>query len=108
MSRQCPSCKETMGRLIVSRPRERGARWYQFVPTHFYCPKCRAQVRPTTKPIGYVLQGLMVVASFAWISLVMQATAQGLSPIAVTLAGLLLLVVMLGFACARWGFTYSS
>ena len=97
-----------MGRLIVSRSREHGTRWYQFVPTRFYCPNCRAQLRPTTKPIGYVLQGLMLVASFAWMFLVMQATSQNVSALAVTAAGLLFLVAALGFACARWGFTYSS
>jgi len=50
----------------------------------------------------------MVVASATWIFVVLQPAITNLSTIAVMLAGLLLLVITLGFACARWGFTYSS
>ena len=96
-----------MGRLVASRSKQPGARWYQFSPTRFHCPKCDVEVRSITRPVGYVLQVLIVVAVAASVLFVKQLAFGSLWFFAVALGGLCLLVVLLALCCTRWGFSYS-
>ena len=96
-----------MGRLAAGDFHSAGTKWYRYSRTHLHCPRCSAEVRPITRPIGYALQVLMLVAVAAFVWLANQPAINSPLRIAILFGGQLFVVVLLALSCARWGFTYA-
>lgn len=105
MSRECPSCGKTMGRLVVDRARRPGAARHEFSRSRFQCPECRAELKPSTRLSGYVLQGLILVVFLICWRMVASFGLDSTPSIIVIVTGCLTIGI-LAVACAKYGFSY--
>lgn len=73
MARTCPGCGIAIayvGGLKVTL-REKGDVWYRRSPQRFYCKKCGQQLRVTMKPVGHLLNAMMVSSLLGCVAYVM-------------------------------------
>jgi hypothetical protein len=93
MSRDCPNCHHQIPSrgLVVRRGRALGTSWFRYSAARFYCPQCRAPLKPKSLPFGYVFEFLVVPVLGAGIIL-----AYSVLPGSWKFVGAL--------CCEKWGF----
>lgn len=107
MSRECPSCCKRIGRLVVDRARRPGTARHEFSRSRFRCPECRAELKPSTRPSGYVLQGfILVVFLIGWRMVALFGL--GSAPSIIVIVAAALAIGALAVACAKHGFAYKQ
>ena len=109
MSRTCPNCGVSIGRVAGRYKRRPDLRWYQYSATQFFCRECKAQIRPVVRPLGWGITGLMVILVAAGIfSDVIETSTQLRQPSEGILIGVAVVIfLLLGICLKKWGIAFS-
>lgn len=86
--------------------RRPGIRWYRYAAPRYYCPTCNAELRQVRRPLGRVINILMVVTSGAYILAFFLHPATLLRAGSLAIVGLFLVVLPFAICYTVWGVEY--